>query len=422
MSPTPLIELQRRLSLVGAIRAGGEKPERGAGRRLDAWRLTSPTKALLEQAAQLYGGTVTPWAGPTGEQWQVYTEAAELPILVMPAYSVRQSYELWQGATRCERICDGEHEELTDGPCICNAEGVDKCDLYTRLTVALPELDTVLGWRLITRGIFAGLEIPTAMKIVDAVAGGQTFVPAKLRLEQRRSVKDQQVTRFVVPTIDLAVGYLALGSGSPDGSPRALEPGHVPVPRGTPTVEQALDAVSEPAAPRSSRQAPFGPGEHVGAGSTPLPEPEPTPTEVAAPAAAPASTGSRATMKLTEAQAKKLNVLVGKLRPDHLTTEQLYTSIAGLRQIDPGVMAEVIGGRDPEGVLHWAPLRDSLLRPEAVQLIDWLVIKEGRVKPSEAAGGFGATAAGTSAATPEPEAEPEPKPEPVPYGQFPEGF
>ena len=138
MSPVPIIELQRRLTLAGAIRAGGEKQPKAPGRKLEAFRLTSPKRALVEQAALLYGGEVSPWEGPNGPEWQVYTQAEELPILVMPGYSLRQTYELWEGATRQERRCDGLEEELSGGPCICQAEGQDVCDLYTRLVVCLP--------------------------------------------------------------------------------------------------------------------------------------------------------------------------------------------------------------------------------------------------------------------------------------------
>src|SRR5262245_28998437 len=105
--PTPLIELQRRLALVGAIRAGGEKQPKAPGRKLAAFRLTSPKRSLIEQAAQLYGGPVSPWEGPNGPEFQVYTEAEDIPVLVMPAYSLRQSYELWEGATKRMRLCDG---------------------------------------------------------------------------------------------------------------------------------------------------------------------------------------------------------------------------------------------------------------------------------------------------------------------------
>lgn len=62
----------------------------------------------------------------------------------------------------------------------------------------------------------------------------------------------------------------------------------------------------------------------------------------------------------TAAQKKKLNVLVGKLRPAHLTTERLYELV----------------GREPvvseDGELHWSPLRESLTSAEAHELIDRL--------------------------------------------------
>ncbi len=64
--------------------------------------------------------------------------------------------------------------------------------------------------------------------------------------------------------------------------------------------------------------------------------------------------------KPTAPMLKKLNVLVGKLRPEHLTTLQLWQSM----------------GREPvlsdDGELHWSPLRDSLSKHEAHQLIDRL--------------------------------------------------
>jgi hypothetical protein len=63
---------------------------------------------------------------------------------------------------------------------------------------------------------------------------------------------------------------------------------------------------------------------------------------------------------VTTQQKKKLNVLVGQLRPEHLSTLQLWQSM----------------GREPvpseDGLLHWSPLRDSLTKQEASDLIDRL--------------------------------------------------
>ena len=112
--PTPLIELQRRLSPIGAIRAGGEKGEKTPGKKLDAWRITSPRKPLIEQAAELWGGKVQRWNGPDGQQWQVYTESPELPVLLLPSYSLVQHYELWEGATKRTIETEVEADKLRE--------------------------------------------------------------------------------------------------------------------------------------------------------------------------------------------------------------------------------------------------------------------------------------------------------------------
>jgi hypothetical protein len=428
MSPEPLISLQRRLTIVGAIRAGGEKPDRGVGKKLEHWRITSPRRQLVEQASALYGGAVSKWTSPIGEEWQCYTDVDELPVLVMPSYSVRQSYELWEGATKRTRLCDGVEDELSGGPCICNAQEDDKCDLYTRLVVCLPALDTVLGWRLITRGTVAGHELPTMMALINAQAGGATFVPAKLRLDQRKGVKDGQTVRYVVPVLDLAVSYLALAGPAADGSARELPSGASPTPhppRREPTVEQALSAVAQPASPQrnpSRTAAAYGPVDDldmdsVRAPAVPSEAPQPQQTTATAP---PEAATSSQTKAITDPQARKLNVLVGKLRPDHLTTEHLYQAVAKMRNLDVGIMAQVIEGSiDADGVFHFGPLRDSLTRVEAMQLIDRLVQLEGQAGVGETAGEQPERPASTSAG----DADPGPDPSrPLAFGEFPAGY
>jgi hypothetical protein len=90
-------------------------------------------------------------------------------------------------------------------------------------------------------------------------------------------------------------------------------------------------------------------------------------------------------MYATDPQKAKLNVLVGQLRDNgFITTEDLYLAIATrLRNLDAGLVIEEVGGRDEAGGLHWSPLREALLRPEANQLIDWLEAKARQVGLSE---------------------------------------
>jgi hypothetical protein len=239
MSPVPLIELQRRLAEAGRIRLGETVKVRNkkgeivdAPKRLDTWRITSPTRELIEQAAGLYGGTPEPWESPTGPQWEVVTTSDELPVLIMPGYSLRQSYEHRTSPTSVERRCDGI--EMDDGrPCACNAEGFsgEPCKLVTRLTVALPELTTMLGWRLETKGENAARELLASMDLVQGVAGGRPFVPARLRIVERRGAVDGQAVRYVVPVIDAQVRYAELVGQDPAGSRQpALPAGYTPIP------------------------------------------------------------------------------------------------------------------------------------------------------------------------------------------------
>jgi len=378
MSPVPLIERQRRLAIIGHVRMGGEKPERGVGRKLENWRLTSPQVALLQQAAELYGGEVTPWDGPNGKESQLYTETPELPVLLMQSYSLDTKYELWEGVTKRTRVCDGYEETISGGPCICNAEGKDRCDFYTRLTVCLPELDTMLGWRLITRGANAADELPIMLDAARALTTSP-FVPARLRIDQRRSVVDGQVTRYVVPVLDLGVGYAALAAATDPSRPALV----ASTSEGLGSGGAALAAATSPPA---------------AAAAPPEPEPEPS---------------GEQTRAASDAQKKKLNVMVGRLREaGHITTDGLYDAVAQrLRNTGGADLAATLDAYDADDptVLHWSPLRESLTRVEANQLIDWLEKVEAREHEK-------AVAEYEEAAGEQPEHVT------VPYNEFPPGY
>jgi hypothetical protein len=352
MSPVPIIARQRALSRVGEIRTGGEKPERGAGKKLETFRLTSQHRDIIDRCAGLYGGAPSEWQSPNGKAWQLYTESAALPCWVIVNYSLTLMYERWEGATKCVRRCDGEEEFLTSGPCICNLEGEDQCDIVTRLMVVLPETGTSLGWQLRSIGENASRELAGAIDLADSLAKGKAFVPATLRLTQRRGTKDGQVVRYSVPVLDFNIETLALVAGSAEDR-LALPVGYTPLQNGGNgvSVDEALAAAERGAEPatRSARSAAsIGEAEEF-ASDEPLPVDE-TPAAEAKP--------------LTTAQAKKLNVLVGQLRDaGHITTEQLWGSLG--RRPSPSDV-------DAEGMLHWSPLRDSLSKDEASSLIDRL--------------------------------------------------
>jgi hypothetical protein len=72
-------------------------------------------------------------------------------------------------------------------------------------------------------------------------------------------------------------------------------------------------------------------------------------------------------------QKKKLDVLVGQLRDKELVhTEHLYQAVANMRDAPVDLWVEGVKLTSDDGELHWGPLRDSLSKEEASNLIDRL--------------------------------------------------
>ena len=363
MSPVPLIARQRALSRIGEIRCCDEKHEGKVGRKLDCFRLTSQHKEILERAAELYGGTVKPWQSPTGEAWQVITERSALPVLVIPGYSLRRSYELWSGPSKRERVCDGE--EMAGGePCICNAQGRDECKLLTRLMVLLPETGTSLGWQVSSTGETAADELDLAMRIAEGLAQGRPFVPARLRLTQRKGQLNGQATRFVVPVLDLDPQTTQLTAGEVPALPSGYTPIE-PAKAEATSLEEGLRIAETQTLTRAPR-VPIPEDDDIldqdpGAPSSPQP-----------PVAASQSADSRKApqdIPTHEENIAALNALVGQMRSAGIiTTRQLWARMARMRSLKVDEMIELLGAVDSAGTLHWSPLRDSLTEPEAVEL------------------------------------------------------
>lgn len=366
MSPTPLIEIQRRLAEAGRIRMG-EKGDKGQPKRLTTWRITSADRSLVEQAAGCYGGEPKPWESPTGPQFEVVTTSTELPVLVMPGYSFSQGYEFRTSPTLVERRCDGI--EMDDGkPCVCNAEGDDKCVLLTRLTVALPELTTMLGWRLETKGDNAARELLGSMDLVAGVAAGRPFVPAKLRIVERRGNVNGQAVRYVVPVVDIAVAYGALLGGEQGRERAALPVGYTPIePRATNGVslEEGLREAETQTLRKPPRVELIEDDEILDDESGALPSPSAVSPD--------AAVDAPESPKPTTRQRNQIGAFISALRDERpvVTTEQLWANIAKARERDVEFLILGLGGRDDAGVLHFGPLLASLTRVEASRLIDW---------------------------------------------------
>lgn len=370
---SPIIDLQRRMVEVGRIRAGAS--EDGRPRKLECWRLTSRDRERLERAATLWGGELRQWEGRPGE-WELYTERDTLPIMLMPGHAPTTWLELWsQGG--CQRRCDGVHELLSDGPCLCGDER--ECRPTTRLSVLLPDLPGIGCWTITSTGWHAAAELAGCAELIQRAAAQGILLPARLRLEQRTSMRGGQVRRYVVPVIDIDVSLrelLALGGSVASDHHEPLPSGYTPIPRSHSqpiALGQAIAQVEE-TEPREPR-VPLPADDELLAEPDGESAADPPATVPSRPPGAPGNSlaASRATLPLTRAQVRKLDMLVGQLRESgRITTEQLWCAVAQGRAVDAQEMIELLAGRDAAGVLHWSPLRDSLTRKEASALLDRL--------------------------------------------------
>lgn len=240
---SPILDIQRRLHQDGRIRIGTQVPAKDKQgndimrpAKLDTFRFTSQNRRAIEAIAKTYGGEAKKWDdAPVGDQWEVFTEASEIPVVVPPesmAYS--QWYEQWSGGG-CQRRCDGVEDSISDGPCVCDPED-RACKPHTRLSVMLAQYPGTGLWRLDTSGYYAATELGGAMEIVGMLSAtvGKSVLPGRLRIEHRTVKRpDQPPNNFIVPVLEFAVDMAALATGNAatlgTGTPE-LAPGLTPVP------------------------------------------------------------------------------------------------------------------------------------------------------------------------------------------------
>lgn len=224
----PIIDLQRRMRQLGEIRIGhvvagtskaGKAYKRPA--KLDKFRFTSPSREILTQVAELYGGEVQPWTPANGgpSEYEVYSTTNRLPVLIPPRDAVSQWYELYQGS-KCQRRCDGQTEHKKDRPCMCDPENRD-CAITTRVNVMLRDVPALGQWLLISKGYYAAITLPPAAELL-AQAGG--YVAGWLGMEEKLVQREEGPARFMVPTLDVEITPAALMSGQTVG-PQAVASG-----------------------------------------------------------------------------------------------------------------------------------------------------------------------------------------------------
>lgn len=238
-----ILDIQRRIAEVGRIRIGDKDGNRP--KKLTTFRLTSPNRVRVEQAAQRYGGTVEEWAAPAGKQWEVITDADALNVIVPPSdMAFSQFYELWS-AGGCQRRCDGFTESIKDQPCVCDPDARE-CSIHTRLSVMLGELPGLGVWRIDTSGYYAAVELQGAVSVIQLAAGRGQMLPAQLRLEQRMVKRNNQTRRFAVPVLDVEISPTQLVNASrPDTVIMERDTGKVLDPAPTPALTPVPDIVQE---------------------------------------------------------------------------------------------------------------------------------------------------------------------------------
>lgn len=227
----PINDLARTWREIGRIRIGQRAGGDGRPEKLTTFRLTSTSETAIRYAAGEYGGIPEPWRSPAGPAWEVVTEADALDVAIPPGDVFSQWWERWTAAGR-ERQCDGEYDRQGERPCRCPADIGERlaeakeqraCRPVTRLAVVLPHLPDLGVWRLEVHGIIAARELAATMAAVEVATSKGTFVPGRLRLDQRRSRRPGEKPHdYGIPVLELPElrASRILAGGEPELAPQ----------------------------------------------------------------------------------------------------------------------------------------------------------------------------------------------------------
>jgi hypothetical protein len=236
-----VLDIQRRGQQIGRLRIGQQvaviKDGKDTGKtrpaRLDTFRFTTGSRTTADAIAALYGGEVREWQ----REFEVITTKSALGVTVPPRDEVvSQWYEKWT-AGGCERRCDSQHEQISNGPCLCphaaNPDDPDEvtrkaleradlakanppraCKLITRISVMLPDLPGLGVWRLDTGSYYAATEIGDSAAIMQVARDRGVFLPAMVRIEQRQRIAGGQTKKFPVLVLEVLTTFRDLATGA----------------------------------------------------------------------------------------------------------------------------------------------------------------------------------------------------------------
>ena len=233
---SPVLDIQRRGQQIGRLRIGQQvQASNGKMRpaRLDTFRFTTGSRTTADAIAELFGGKVREWHG----EFEVITGKSEIGVTVPPRDEVvSQWYEKWT-AGGCERRCDSQHEQISNGPCLCphaadpsDSEEVaatalerarlaklnppKACGLVTRISVMIPDLPGLGVFRLDTGSYYAATEIGDSAALMQVARDRGVFLPAILRIEHRQRVAGGQTKKFPVPVLEVLTTFRDLATGA----------------------------------------------------------------------------------------------------------------------------------------------------------------------------------------------------------------
>jgi hypothetical protein len=251
----PILDLQMRMRQLGEIRLGHVVPTSNGKTRpakLDKFRFTSPSREILTSVAELYGGEVKPWTPANGgpAEFEVYSTANRLPVLIPPRDAVSQWYELYAGS-KCQRRCDGVTEQKTDRPCMCDPENRE-CAMTTRVNVMLRDVPALGQWLLISKGYHAAVTLPPAAELLSQAGG---YVAGWLGMEEKTAIVKDKLARFKVPTLDVEITPGALMAGEVTGGKPEVAKGPERAAIGAGPAQPPKDFLAEAKAAASQAEA-----------------------------------------------------------------------------------------------------------------------------------------------------------------------
>ena len=235
-----VLDVQRRGQQIGRIRLGQLVATSNGKMRpdkLSTFRFTTASRVAADAIAELYGGEVRDWQRG---QFEVITRKSEIGVTVPPRDQViSQWYEMWSKGG-CQRRCDSQHEQISNGPCLCpHAEDADDeqavadaalkraglaklnppgaCKLVTRISVMIPDLPGLGIFRLDSGSYYAASEIGDAALLMQAARDKGVLLPAMLRIEQRQRIAGGKTTNYPVPVLEVLATFRQIASGALEG-------------------------------------------------------------------------------------------------------------------------------------------------------------------------------------------------------------